>query len=179
MVLTNFNGSGVGFGFGVGCGFGIGWGFGGMPLSFAGLGAGGGCGVGIGLGWGFGVAFGTQYRSSQVTFPGTEFKSKEQDKEKDLKACRQTKDMASRSAFTLSQVAKHKSKNGCWLVLDGWVLNITKFLEEHPGGDVVLLEVAGNDSSKEFHAVGHSKAAQNLLLKYQVGACEGYTLPGD
>ncbi|KAI4389517.1 hypothetical protein MLD38_001734 [Melastoma candidum] len=71
------------------------------------------------------------------------------------------------------------SQNDCWLVIDGRVLNITKFLEEHPGGDVVLLEVAGNDSSKEFHAVGHSKAAQNLLLKYQVGACEGYTLPGD
>ncbi|KAI4321063.1 hypothetical protein MLD38_034484 [Melastoma candidum] len=84
--------------------------------------------------------------------------------------------MASRSAFTLSQVAKHKSKNDCWLVIDGRVLNITKFLEEHPGGDVVLLEVAGKDASKEFHAVGHSKAAQNLLLKYQVGALEGNAL---
>ncbi|KAL5777633.1 hypothetical protein ACOSP7_010559 [Xanthoceras sorbifolium] len=78
MVLTNFNGAGVGFGFGVGCGFGVGWGFGGMPLNILGLGAGGGCGVGLGLGWGFGNAFGSQYRSSRVTFQGLEIGRKDQ-----------------------------------------------------------------------------------------------------
>ncbi|KAA8537829.1 hypothetical protein F0562_027591 [Nyssa sinensis] len=78
MVLTNFDGAGVGFGFGVGCGFGVGWGFGGMPLNFWGLGAGGGCGVGLGFGWGFGTAFGSQYRSSRVTFQGMDFNSKSQ-----------------------------------------------------------------------------------------------------
>lgn len=36
---------------------------------------GGGCGVGLGLGWGFGTAFGSQYRSSRVTFQGLEFGS--------------------------------------------------------------------------------------------------------
>ncbi|XP_047340658.1 protein TRIGALACTOSYLDIACYLGLYCEROL 5, chloroplastic [Impatiens glandulifera] len=73
MVITNFDGVGVGFGLGVGCGFGIGWGFGGMPLSFLGLGAGGGCGVGLGLGWGFGAAYGSQYRSTNVTFQGVDW----------------------------------------------------------------------------------------------------------
>ncbi|KAF5739456.1 3-oxo-Delta(4 5)-steroid 5-beta-reductase-like [Tripterygium wilfordii] len=63
-------------GFGVGCGFGIGWGFGGVPLNFLGLGAGGGCGVGLGLGWGFGTVYGSQYRSSRVTFKGEEFDRK-------------------------------------------------------------------------------------------------------
>uniref|UniRef100_A0A7N1A0J4 Uncharacterized protein n=1 Tax=Kalanchoe fedtschenkoi TaxID=63787 RepID=A0A7N1A0J4_KALFE len=72
-MLTNFNGSGVGLGFGVGCGFGVGWGFGGVPLNVLGLGAGGGCGVGFGLGWGFGSAYGSQYRSSGLTFQGIEF----------------------------------------------------------------------------------------------------------
>ncbi|KAK9163741.1 hypothetical protein Syun_004643 [Stephania yunnanensis] len=82
MVLTNFNGVGVGFGFGVGCGFGIGWGFGGMPLNVLGLGAGGGCGVGLGLGWGFGTAFGSQYRTSEVTFLGTDFGNAASNKKK-------------------------------------------------------------------------------------------------
>ncbi|KAL9663728.1 hypothetical protein QQ045_019119 [Rhodiola kirilowii] len=72
-MLTNFNGTGVGFGFGVGCGFGVGWGFGGVPLNILGIGAGGGCGVGLGLGWGFGSAFGSQYRSSKLTFQGMDF----------------------------------------------------------------------------------------------------------
>lgn len=47
--------------------------------------AGGGCGVGLGLGWGFGSAFGSQYRSSRVTFQGLEFSSKGQNDEKELR----------------------------------------------------------------------------------------------
>ncbi|XWS24146.1 hypothetical protein CRYUN_Cryun28dG0075500 [Craigia yunnanensis] len=83
--------------------------------------------------------------------------------------------MAEHTVFTLSQVAQHKSKKDCWLVIDGRVLNVTKFLEEHPGGEEVLLESAGKDATKEFKDIGHSKTAQNLLLKYQVGVLQGYT----
>ncbi|EOY15774.1 Uncharacterized protein TCM_034740 [Theobroma cacao] len=84
-MITNFNGFGVGLGFGVGCGFGVGWGFGGMPLSLLGLGAGGGCGVGFGLGWGFGSAYGSQYRSSRVTFQGLEFGKEDRTKDGEFK----------------------------------------------------------------------------------------------
>ncbi|XP_061354263.1 cytochrome b5 [Gastrolobium bilobum] len=160
MVITNFNGAGVGFGFGVGCGFGVGWGFGGMPLNFLGLGVGGGCGVGVGLGWGFGTAFGSKYRSSRITFQGVEFDNKEKGNSTEI----------SKPSPELSQ---HKSKKDCWLVINGRVVDVTKFLEEHPGGEEVLLEFAGKDATKEFDAIGHSSGAQNLLLKYQVGVLQG------
>ncbi|KAK7310816.1 hypothetical protein RJT34_08563 [Clitoria ternatea] len=81
--------------------------------------------------------------------------------------------MAGLRFFTFSQVAQHKSNKDCWLVINGRVLDVTKFLEEHPGGDEVLLEVAGKDATKEFDAIGHSKEAQNLVLKYQVGVLQG------
>ncbi|KAK7283264.1 hypothetical protein RIF29_12671 [Crotalaria pallida] len=188
MVITNFNGAGVGFGFGVGCGFGVGWGFGGMPLNFLGLGAGGGCGVGVGLGWGFGSAFGSKYRSSRVTFQGVEFDSKEKGGSNefskptpDVKGSRALKTlfggtMADGKVFTLSQVAQHNSNKDCWLVINGRVLDVTKFLEEHPGGEDVILELAGKDATKEFDAIGHSKGAQNMLPKYQVGVAQGVTV---
>ncbi|KAJ1385462.1 Cytochrome b5-like heme/steroid binding domain [Sesbania bispinosa] len=84
--------------------------------------------------------------------------------------------MAERKVFTLSQVAQHKSNKNCWVVINGRVLDVTKFLEEHPGGEEVILEVAGKDATKEFEAVGHSKEAQNLVLKYQVGVLQGATV---
>ncbi|KAG6784468.1 hypothetical protein POTOM_010164 [Populus tomentosa] len=95
MVLTNFSGRGVGFDVGdawirlVKCGWDsilvqpnqsryfnpAQWS---MPVNILGLGAGAGCGVGLGLGWGFGTAFGSQYRSSTVTFQGMELAKKEE-----------------------------------------------------------------------------------------------------
>ncbi|KAK8584975.1 hypothetical protein V6N13_138917 [Hibiscus sabdariffa] len=87
--------------------------------------------------------------------------------------------MAQHSVFTLSQVAQHKSKKDCWLVIDGRVLNVTKFQEEHPGGEEVLIEWAGKDATQAFKDIGHSKSAQKLLLKYQVGVLKGYNFQND
>lgn len=56
---------------------------------------------------------------------------------------------------------------------------MTKFLEEHPGGEEVLMEVSGKDATKEFEEIGHSKAAKKLLLKYQVGYLQGYPIEDD
>ncbi|KAF8023202.1 hypothetical protein BT93_F0646 [Corymbia citriodora subsp. variegata] len=84
--------------------------------------------------------------------------------------------MAEKRVFTLSQVAQHKSRKDSWFVINGRVLNVTSFLEEHPGGEEVLLELAGKDASKAFQDIGHSKAAQSMLLKYQVGILEGHTV---
>ncbi|KAK7352466.1 hypothetical protein VNO80_17888 [Phaseolus coccineus] len=81
--------------------------------------------------------------------------------------------MAEPRVFTLSQVAQHKSNRDCWVVINGRVLDVTKFLEEHPGGEEVIAEVAGKEATKQFDAIGHSKAAENMVLKYQVGVLEG------
>ncbi|CAM8911305.1 unnamed protein product [Rhodiola kirilowii] len=85
----------------------------------------------------------------------------------------------SKVVYTISQIAQHKSKQDCWLVVNGRVLNVTKFLEAHPGGDDVLLEVAGKDATKEFKDVGHTEAAQLLLAKYQIGSLQGYSVQDD
>ncbi|KAI9200506.1 hypothetical protein LWI28_009195 [Acer negundo] len=83
--------------------------------------------------------------------------------------------MADQRVFTLTEVAQHQSKNDCWFVINGRVLNVTKFLELHPGGEEVLIESAGKDATKEFENIGHSNAAKKLLIKYQVGVLVGYT----
>ncbi|KDO61157.1 hypothetical protein CISIN_1g045035mg, partial [Citrus sinensis] len=36
------------------------------------------------------------------------------------------------------------------------VYEVTKFLEDHPGGDEVFLSVTGKDATDDFEDVGHS-----------------------
>lgn len=53
------------------------------------------------------------------------------------------------------------------------VYDVTKFMDEHPGGDEVLTAEAGKDASEAFEDVGHSDDARSLLPAMLVGAMEG------
>ncbi|XP_031837999.1 cytochrome b5 [Nomia melanderi] len=55
------------------------------------------------------------------------------------------------------------------IILHDKVYNVASFLNEHPGGEEILLDHAGKDSSEDFDDVGHSKDAFDLMSKYLVG----------
>lgn len=55
------------------------------------------------------------------------------------------------------------------LAIDGKVLDVSTYLDEHPGGREVIEEYNGADATAVFHDIGHSKTAQSLLEKYEVG----------
>ena len=42
-----------------------------------------------------------------------------------------------------AQVAKHNSRESCYVIVDGQVYDVTNFLEEHPGGSDTILLYAG------------------------------------
>jgi len=71
--------------------------------------------------------------------------------------------------FRLEEVKKHNSVKSSWVVIHNKVYDITKFLEDHPGGEEVLLEQAGQDSSESFEDVGHSSDARDMLDDYYIG----------
>ncbi|OQR97525.1 cytochrome b5 [Achlya hypogyna] len=75
--------------------------------------------------------------------------------------------------YTTAEVARHASTDDCWIILgeDGKqkVYDITAFLESHPGGPEVLLDLAGQDAQEEFKEVGHSKAAQDMVEQLVIG----------
>ena len=51
---------------------------------------------------------------------------------------------------------------------------MTSFLLEHPGGEEVILENAGRDTTLAFRGVGHSTLALQALDDYLVGiVCHG------
>merc|ERR1719245_783929 len=55
--------------------------------------------------------------------------------------------------YTLEEVAKHTTKQDCWVVVNGEVLDVTSFLSEHPGGELAILTFAGKDASEEFNMI--------------------------
>ncbi|XP_031470945.1 cytochrome b5 isoform X3 [Phasianus colchicus] len=71
--------------------------------------------------------------------------------------------------FTLEEVGKRNSNREAWLVIHGRVYDVTRFLEEHPGGEEVLLEQAGRDATESFEDVGHSTDAREMLKQYYIG----------
>ncbi|XP_063908761.1 cytochrome b5 [Zophobas morio] len=71
--------------------------------------------------------------------------------------------------YSLEEVKKHNDNQSTWIVIHNNVYDVTVFLNEHPGGEEVLLEQAGKDGSEAFEDVGHSSDARELMKKYQIG----------
>jgi cytochrome b involved in lipid metabolism len=70
----------------------------------------------------------------------------------------------------MAEVAKHKDPRGeVWIVLHDRVYNVTKFLDEHPGGEEILIECAGGDATEAFEDVDHSSDAIEMMTDYLIG----------
>jgi cytochrome b involved in lipid metabolism len=56
--------------------------------------------------------------------------------------------------FKRDQVQMHRTKDDCWLIIGPAgkkkVYDITAFLDDHPGGPELLLDLAGQDAQDEF-----------------------------
>ncbi|CAJ1949315.1 unnamed protein product [Sphenostylis stenocarpa] len=79
--------------------------------------------------------------------------------------------------FTLAEVSQHNNAKDCWLVIHGKVYNVTKFLEDHPGGDDVLLSSTGKDATNDFEDIGHSTSAVAMMDEFYVGDIDTSTFP--
>ncbi|KAI9025690.1 putative cytochrome b5 [Hyaloraphidium curvatum] len=77
--------------------------------------------------------------------------------------------MADQKVYTWADLEKHNKRSDIWVAIDGRVFDVTKFLDEHPGGEEVLLEQAGQDATEAFEEIGHSDDARNLLKKWYIG----------
>uniref|UniRef100_A0A8C4SVB6 Cytochrome b5 n=1 Tax=Erpetoichthys calabaricus TaxID=27687 RepID=A0A8C4SVB6_ERPCA len=64
-----------------------------------------------------------------------------------------------KAVFTLEEVKKHNVSKNTWVIIHDKVYDVTHFLDEHPGGEEVLLEQAGGD------------ATEKMLKQHYIGSC--------
>ena len=90
---------------------------------------------------------------------------------------------------------QHNSESDCWLIIGNdnngmyikfednnfkhdysiyfiggeKVYDITKYLNDHPGGSEIMLEFAGKSADDMFEDIGHSSEARNTMKKYLIG----------
>jgi len=77
--------------------------------------------------------------------------------------------MSATKEFTLSDVSEHTSKKDLYLVVHEKVYDCSAFVDEHPGGEEVMLDVGGQDATEAFEDVGHSDEAREILEGMLVG----------
>lgn len=70
--------------------------------------------------------------------------------------------------ITMDEVKKHRGRDSCWMVIQGRVYDVTGFIDEHPGQDIIL-DGAGRDATDLFRDIGHSMDAEDMLTEMQIG----------
>ncbi|KAH6679811.1 cytochrome b5-like heme/steroid binding domain-containing protein [Halenospora varia] len=71
--------------------------------------------------------------------------------------------------YTYADVSSHSGKKDLLMVIHDKVYDTTSFIDEHPGGEEVLLDVGGQDATEAFEDVGHSDEAREILDGLLVG----------
>lgn len=66
---------------------------------------------------------------------------------------------------TAAEVAKHDKEDDCWVIIDGEVLDVTKFLADHPGGKKAILIYGGKDATEEFDMLHDRKVIEKYGVK--------------
>ncbi|EDW75048.1 uncharacterized protein Dwil_GK19965, isoform A [Drosophila willistoni] len=75
----------------------------------------------------------------------------------------------SKKEISLATVKEHNKPEDLWVIIEDKVYDVTKFQNEHPGGEDSLIEVAGRDGTREFLMAGHSSEAREIMVKYYLG----------
>ncbi|XP_029954965.1 cytochrome b5 [Salarias fasciatus] len=71
--------------------------------------------------------------------------------------------------YRLSEIQEQNTFKSTWIIIHNKVYDVTKFLEEHPGGEEVLREQAGGNATESFEDVGHSTDAREMAGDMVIG----------
>ena len=83
--------------------------------------------------------------------------------------------MAEGEGYTIEEVAKHDKEEDAWFIIGNKgnggpkVYDVTKYLDSHPGGAEVMMEVMGKYADDMFEDIGHSTEARKVMAQFLKG----------
>jgi len=75
--------------------------------------------------------------------------------------------------YTMDEIKQHNTANDGWMVLNGKVYNVTKYLAYHPGGSVIN-QGLGKDATVLFNQYHSWVNADHILKKYHIGSVKRF-----
>lgn len=75
--------------------------------------------------------------------------------------------------FTLEEVAKHNKKEDLWVVVKGVVMDLSNWLEEHPGGPQAIMNFMGRDATEEFEMLHDDEVIPKYAPEQVIGRVKG------
>jgi stearoyl-CoA desaturase (Delta-9 desaturase) len=81
----------------------------------------------------------------------------------------------------VEQVYERVLDHDKWLIIDGYVLDISSFESEHPGGSSILKKMYGKDATKSFYGNlnNHTRSAKQLMKMLRVARVDVMADGGD
>lgn len=77
--------------------------------------------------------------------------------------------------FTLEEVAKHNKAGDCWVIVKNVVMDLTSFLDNHPGGRESIVKYAGQDATESFDMLHEDNVIARYAPECVLGRIKGST----
>lgn len=77
--------------------------------------------------------------------------------------------------YSMEEVAKHNSKEDLWVVVKGIILDLTNWVDEHPGGANALYNFMGRDATEEFAMLHDDEVIPKYAAQTVIGRVKGQT----
>jgi len=77
------------------------------------------------------------------------------------------------TVYSWDEIAKHNTEKDVWVAVNGQVLDVTKFLPDHPGGKKPILIYAGRDATEEFNMLHKPDVIEKYAPDAVIGKVNG------
>ena len=72
--------------------------------------------------------------------------------------------------YTREEVSQHNTETDCWLIVKNKVLDVTPFVEQHPGGVDALLAYAGREATDAvLNNISHPDTVEGTAEQFIIG----------